>query len=79
MKKFKRFIFIISMVTVFLLNLLISFDSPSGISNAHAVMGTVKYEDKFDVEINIPGGISIGVCCDPDITNGCWRWAWPTC
>ena len=49
-----------------------------GISQANAEMGEPNYEDKFDLSVGFPGGISLGVCCDIDVTNGCWS-IWRNC
>jgi hypothetical protein len=46
------------------------------VSNAHAdgESGGQMYEDIF---YPVNGGWTI--CCEEDVTDGCWRWAWPIC
>ena len=43
-------------------------------TNANAEITDQMYEDIF---YPVDGGWTI--CCEEDVTDGCWRWAWPIC
>jgi len=49
------------------------------VSNAHAdgESGGQMYEDKFYIVIGLDP--TFWVCCEEDVTDGCWTSVWPVC
>lgn len=82
MKKVKRFLFLLSIVSIFLFNMVVTLDGSSLLGkdvSAKKAERKTKYEDVFDINMYLPGPvIKIGICCQEDRTDGCWR-IWRYC
>ena len=82
MRKFKNLLFAGSVLTIFLFNLVVNLDGSSMLGKDVVAKKTekkIKYEDKFDVTLYLPGpSMQIKVCCEEDKTDGCWR-IWRLC
>ena len=46
-------------------------------TNANAEIGGQTYEDKFYFVIGLDP--TFWVCCEEDVTDGCWTSMWPIC